>query len=60
MLRQGGPRAMAHHYHRAERWYRLAGAMDQAGRCRLIARLWSCLDPGAVWGKMRAALFRPA
>jgi colanic acid/amylovoran biosynthesis glycosyltransferase len=60
MLRQGGPRAMAHHYHRAERWYRLAGAMDQAGRCRLIARLWSCIDPGAVWGKMRAALFRPA
>jgi glycosyltransferase involved in cell wall biosynthesis len=59
MLRHGGPRAMADHYHRAERWYRLAGALDRAGRCRTIARLWSALDPAVIWGKMRAALFRP-
>jgi len=59
MLRHGGPRAMAHHYRRAERWYRLAGATHQAARCRTIARLWSCLDPVAVWGKVRATLSGP-
>jgi len=60
MVRHGGPAAMAQHCRKAERWYRLADAAGPAGRCRMTARLWSCFDPSAVWGKMRALLIRPA
>ena len=60
MLRHGGPGAMAEHCRRAERWYDSAAAPDLAKRCRRQARLWSCLNPTAVWGKMRASLIRPA
>jgi glycosyltransferase involved in cell wall biosynthesis len=60
MLLHGGPAAMAEHCRKAERWYRLAGASRPAARCRMVARLWSCFDPTAVWGKMRASLIRPA
>ena len=60
MLWHGGPAAMAQHCRKAERWYRLADAAGPAERCRMTARLWSCFDPTAVWGKMRARLTRPA
>jgi colanic acid/amylovoran biosynthesis glycosyltransferase len=59
MLRHGGPRGIAQHYRRAERWYDLAGAADLARRCRRLARLWCCFDPVLVWEKLRAPRVRP-
>jgi glycosyltransferase involved in cell wall biosynthesis len=60
VLRYAGPAALANHYFNAQRWYAAAGARRSAARCRLMGRLWSCMDPKGLQEKIGRRLLRHA
>ena len=56
IVRHAGPRALAEHYRTAADWYRRGKDHESERRCILMARAWSCLDPGIVLRKLRHVL----
>ena len=56
IVRHAGPRVLAEHYRTAADWYRRGKDHESERRCVLMARAWSCLDPGIVLRKLRHVL----